>query len=60
MHMASLVMGVKKVNCIQFEVQGIRGVTTISAGDNHTITLKDDGTVLSGRNASGSGTKPLS
>lgn len=39
------------------QVQGINGVTSIAAGDNHTIALKNDGTVWEwGRNASGIGT----
>jgi alpha-tubulin suppressor-like RCC1 family protein/uncharacterized protein YjdB len=36
------------------QVQDIRNVNTISAGDNHTVAIKEDGTVWAwGRNASG-------
>lgn len=39
------------------QVQGIRGVTTIAAGDNHTLAIKEDGTVWTwGRNTSGTAT----
>lgn len=44
-----------KLNPIQ--VQGIRNVTTIATGDNHTIAIKEDGTVwMWGRNTSGTST----
>lgn len=49
--------GGKEDKLYPIQVQGINGVTSIAAGDNHTIALKDDGTVWEwGRNTSGTGT----
>ena len=49
--------GGREIKLTPIQVQGIRGVTTIAAGDNHTIAIKEDGTVWTwGRNTSGIGT----
>ena len=49
--------GGREVKLTPIQVQGIRGATTIAAGDNHTIAIKEDGTVWTwGRNTSGIGT----
>ena len=49
--------GGREIKLTPIQVQGIRGVTMIAAGDNHTIAIKEDGTVWTwGRNTSGIGT----
>ncbi|MCI2253885.1 Ig-like domain-containing protein [Domibacillus sp. PGB-M46] len=49
--------GGKEMKLMPIQVQGMKGVTEVSAGDNHTAVLKEDGTVWTwGRNTSGIGT----